>query len=919
VKKSILIVLLISIFLMQILPINVVGEDTEETEEYYVKISKITPTPSATLIGKSVTFQVEVNYNLWRYAGDVTVDSWDIEVILYVYSIGAKALVNYTSTITLPPTSGDSWNGIAVLEVSLESLPKWTRELRFDAEAHLWTNNVKEEFAHYQDEAYFDLGYREPSISIKEIRVEPGAADETYQGFVIPGHIYNFYIDVEYDLGSTYDAKVGADIFFDDLSKKDTRWGVTDYILHTVYNDENTSITFVFPNTLIPNYNPSVVNMTAIKVWVILYAHARENPEDIKEIPVKVEIERSISIKSILVCDAEGFDQGFVIPGLGHNFDIEIEYDLKIGDEGYVQIQVLSNGEVIKSERITVHNRNNTVSVYVSSCNIPEDAARVDIKVILFSEGMGIEESNVYDVKTVPVNVEHPEISQILFTPLKYLLPEFEHKLNVPPYTIFLYPSAWKHKFRTFEFEISVSVTQRSKIRDVYAEIKTLDSDEVVMLTKLLDLDEDGIYEGTYEVSHTVESFQSQWGKTAFGNNYVLEISVIELNGIVTTARLDHRIIIEDVPVAEIEFTKGEVSIDRGSRENWMDKSRENWLYRGDIVQLGAPMTATSPPYQGVSEIKIHWLLQGVKGIARLDPSKPDVEMLCDKFIIGATREASGWPMPLSSVLFTQTKEQAKSQAIEWFVTKILKVPAKVFGAVSMVLTIAPTLGRSPIIYINLESEILIEPNPDGTLRILVFEGSPEVFYDYGNSSILLNSGEMTVIAEDNVPSNPVAFDPETVDKWWEEIGVSRIAILEHALCKQLDENGDPVEMSSVFVAEESVISWLSVVNASEGDEIRWFFKGPNEIMKEIPYTLEWDGEGYCCAMLDLNNYDSVGDWTVTVYVNGEDVLTQQFTVDEGAEEELLLNILLGFLILIAPIIIIALVIRRLIKRRSKK
>ena len=624
----------------------------------------------------------------------------------------------------------------------------------------------------------------------------------------------------------------------------------------------------------------------------------------------------TISIKNIRVDDADGAYQGFVIPGLEHNFDIEIEYDLKIGDEGYVQIQVLSNGEVIKSERITVHNCNNTVNVYVSSCNIPEDAARVDIKVILFLEGMGIEESNVYDVKTVPVNVEHPEISQILFTPLKYLFPGFERKLNVPPYTIFLYPSAWKHKFRTFEFEISVSVTQRSKIRDVYAEIKTLDSDEVVMLTKLLDLDEDGIYEGTYKVSHTVESFQRQWGKTAFGNKYVLEISVIELNGDVTTARLDHRIIIEDVPVAEIEFTKGEVSIDRGPRKNWMDKSRENWLYRGDIVHLGAPMTATSLPYRGVSEIKIHWPLQGVKGIARLDPSETDV--FTDKFIIGATREASGWPMSLSSVLFTQMKEQAKSQAIEWFVTKILKVPAKVFGAVSMVLTTACIGGRPPIIYINLESEILIEPNPDGALRIYVFEGSPEVFYNYGNSSILLNSREMTVIVDD-VPSNPVAFDPETVDKWWLEI-VSRIAILEHVLCKQLSENGNPVERSSTFDVEESVISWLSVMNASVGDKIVWIFEGPNEITEEYSLILEEEGESYCYAILDLKSYDSaeaLGNWTVSVYANGEEALTQQFIV-ERTKEESPLEIVIGLLILVAPVVIMAAVIHCLMKRRKK-
>jgi len=620
-------------------------------------------------------------------------------------------------------------------------------------------------------------------------------------------------------------------------------------------------------------------------------------------------ITATISIINIRVDDAEGEVQDFVIPGLEHGFDVEIEYDLKIGDEGYVQIQVLSNGEVIKSERINVHKRKDTVSVYVSSCNIPADAVRVDIKAILFLPGMGMEESNVYDVKTVPVNLEHPEISQISFTSkYEYIFVgpiDCRSKLKVPPYTIFLYPSAW---FESFEFEISASITQRSKVGDVYAFIKNRDSDEVVMLTRLLDLDEDGTYEGTYEVRTTVESFQNLRGG-GIGNNYVLEITVIEKGSDNTiSAHLDHNIIIEDVPVAVIEYTKGEVSIDRGLRKKWMDKPRKNWLYRGDIVQLGS----SSPPYQGVSEIKIQWLFQGVKGIARLNP----IDVFCDKFVIGATREASGWPMPWYSVLFTQMKEQAKSQAIELFVTKILKVSSKVYGVVSMVLTTARTAGRPPIIYINLESEILIKPNPDGTLRIFVFEGSPEVFYDYGNSSITLNSGEMTVIGEDNVPSNPVSFDPETVDRWW--VQPPKVQVQNLALYRSTDAS-DFEETTSFTVEDEFAIACVEVINGSETDELRWVFTGPNKIVYEDSYLLgEPVDHDWCCGVLNLQNYDSekiVGSWNVTLYVNGEEAFSRALTVEAAPSG--LLESIIGLLILGSPVILIILIII-LIRRKRR-
>lgn len=82
------------------------------------------------------------------------------------------------------------------------------------------------------------------------------------------------------------------------------------------------------------------------------------------------------------------------------------------------------------------------------------------------------------------------------------------------------------------------------------------------------------------------------------------------------------------------------------------------------------------------------------------------------------------------------------------------------------------------------------------------------------------------------------------------------------------------------------------------------------------------EGEAYYYAMLDLQEYDPAsvqGHWMVNVFLNGEHALTQQFTIErETQEESNTLEMALGFLILVSPVVAIAAVIRYLIKRRKK-
>ena len=68
---------------MQVLPINVAAEDAEETDEYYIKIVKVTTDPSAIKIGNYPTYKVQIEYN---FPQNESVKDWAIEASVTFYN-----------------------------------------------------------------------------------------------------------------------------------------------------------------------------------------------------------------------------------------------------------------------------------------------------------------------------------------------------------------------------------------------------------------------------------------------------------------------------------------------------------------------------------------------------------------------------------------------------------------------------------------------------------------------------------------------------------------------------------------------------------------------------------------------------------------------------------------------------------------
>ncbi len=153
------------------------------------------------------------------------------------------------------------------------------------------------------------------------------------------------------------------------------------------------------------------------------------------------------------------------------------------------------------------------------------------------------------------------------------------------------------------------------------------------------------------------------------------------------------------------------------------------------------------------------------------------------------------------------------------------------------------------------------------------------------NESINITGGEFATILSNGTITIPEPFDENRIkektglamDTLW---NAKEIEMRDYILCKRI-ENGKPVKATTNFSIKDRIYVWSSLLNASDGDKIKWVFEGPNNITEETNYTVNWSGNGYCYTWLSLSKYgkNGVGQWKVTAYINGEKAGVAYFDV----------------------------------------
>ena len=107
--------------------------------------------------------------------------------------------------------------------------------------------------------------------------------------------------------------------------------------------------------------------------------------------------------------------------------------------------------------------------------------------------------------------------------------------------------------------------------------------------------------------------------------------------------------------------------------------------------------------------------------------------------------------------------------------------------------------------------------------------------------------------------------------------------ITNHLTCGSV-ENGSPANIKDIFEPSTTVISYITLVNASAEDQIDWIYNGPNNLTYTDNYILEASGDWNIYSTLDLAQAtpeQTIGDWTIQIYLNSELAISDYFTVED--------------------------------------
>jgi len=116
-----------------------------------------------------------------------------------------------------------------------------------------------------------------------------------------------------------------------------------------------------------------------------------------------------------------------------------------------------------------------------------------------------------------------------------------------------------------------------------------------------------------------------------------------------------------------------------------------------------------------------------------------------------------------------------------------------------------------------------------------------------------------------------------------------------HVFCLDIGEQGLPIDQNTVFSYDGTVYSYVTFEDVESGDELKWWFYGPNQQSLSNSLIFESSGTMYGYAPLTLSDYPSdqaAGIWTTEIYLNDVLVKTDSFTVMSSSESPLGIAIL---------------------------
>ncbi|NLI46277.1 MAG: hypothetical protein GX414_04140 [Acidobacteria bacterium] len=219
------------------------------------------------------------------------------------------------------------------------------------------------------------------------------------------------------------------------------------------------------------------------------------------------------------------------------------------------------------------------------------------------------------------------------------------------------------------------------------------------------------------------------------------------------------------------------------------------WLYDGDRVVLadtGQRVTRTAggdTRWPILSSVDLEWE-GGVRGRAFYRPGLYTVGG--GQFTVGATRGLSGeitnrWGRTLRDygILFTQVPNETFDGSSRDAFNKVHKYPNPVEWVLRRIPGVGPAMANakkygvfswhagdtvlSDIQYLELESEVYVQPEADARLKFFVLEGKPVLHAGRGDARMDLRSGQVATCAPAQ-PAVTAAFDPAQLERVWENI-----------------------------------------------------------------------------------------------------------------------------------------------------